>query len=130
MPAIPAEYQDLLQQKVTFAHLATIMPNGTPQVTPVWFDYTNGKIRVNSAKGRVKVRYMREGAPVALSILDPDNPYRYIQIRGRVPSVPMTMRQTPPWSLPLRAEVTSSHGHAAHPVRKDSCRWLRNRGRP
>src|SRR5271166_5815322 len=46
------------------------------------------------------------------------------------PSVPMTMRQTPPWSLPLRAEVTSSHGHAAHPLRKDSCRWLRNRGRP
>src|SRR5208283_183043 len=35
-----------------------------------------------------------------------------------------------PWSLPLRAEVTSSHGHAAHPLRKDSCRWLRNRGRP
>jgi len=46
------------------------------------------------------------------------------------PSVPMTMRQTPPWSLPLRAEVTSSHGHAAHPLRKDSCRWLRNTGRP
>src|SRR5271165_1624575 len=50
--------------------------------------------------------------------------------RECVPSVPMTMRQTPPWSLPLRAEVTSSHGHAAHPLRKDSCRWLRNRGRP
>jgi PPOX class probable F420-dependent enzyme len=84
MAAIPAEYMDLLQQKPTFAHLATIMPNGTPQVTPVWFDYTNGKIRVNSAKGRVKVRNMQKGAPVALSILDPENPYRYIQIRGRV----------------------------------------------
>ena len=84
MAAIPADYLDLLQQKTTFAHLATIMPDGTPQVTPVWFDYTNGKIRVNSAKGRVKARNMREGAPVALSILDPDNPYRYIQIRGRV----------------------------------------------
>ena len=84
MAAIPADYLDLLQQKKAFAHLATIMPDGTPQVTPVWFDYTNGKIRVNSAKGRVKARNMREGAPVALSILDPDNPYRYIQIRGRV----------------------------------------------
>ena len=84
MAAIPADYLDLLQKKKAFAHLATIMPDGTPQVTPVWFDYTNGKIRVNSAKGRVKVRNMREGAPVALSILDPDNPYRYIQIRGRV----------------------------------------------
>ena len=84
MVEIPAKYLDLLQDKTTFAHLATIMPDGTPQVTPVWFDYKNGKIRVNSAKGRVKVRNMQEGAPVALSILDPDNAYRYIQIRGRV----------------------------------------------
>jgi PPOX class probable F420-dependent enzyme len=87
MAAIPADYLDLLQQKKAFAHLATIMPDGTPQVTPVWFDYTNGKVRVNSAKGRVKVRNMRQGAPVALSILDPDDPYRYIQIRGRVEHV-------------------------------------------
>jgi hypothetical protein len=87
MVEIPAKYLDLLQQKTAFAHLATIMPDGTPQVTPVWFDYTNGKIRVNSAKGRVKVRNMQEGAPVALSILDPDNAYRYIQIRGRVEHV-------------------------------------------
>lgn len=84
MVAIPSDYLDLLQQKTAFAHLATIMPNGTPQVTPVWFDYAKGKIRINSAKGRVKARNMKEGAPVALSILDPDNPYRYIQIRGRV----------------------------------------------
>ena len=87
MAAIPPDYLDLLQQKKAFASLATLMPDGTPQVTPVWFDYTDGKIRVNSAKGRVKVRNMREGAPVALSILDPDNPYRYIQIRGRVEHV-------------------------------------------
>ena len=84
MLAIPSEYLDLLQQKVTVANLATIMPDGTPQVTPVWFDYMDGKVRVNSAKGRVKARNMKENAPVALSILDPDNPYRYIQIRGRV----------------------------------------------
>ena len=87
MTAIPAEYLDLLQQKPAFAHLATIMPDGTPQVTPVWFDYKDGKIRINSAKGRVKVRNMGKGAPVALSILDPDNAYRYIQIRGRVEHV-------------------------------------------
>jgi PPOX class probable F420-dependent enzyme len=84
MAEIPGNYLDLLQDKTTFAHLATIMPDGTPQVTPVWFDYTNGKIRVNSAKGRVKVRNMQEGAHVAMSIPDPENPYRYIQIRGRV----------------------------------------------
>jgi len=87
MIEIPADYLDLLQQKTTFANLATVMPDGSPQVTPVWFDYTDGKIRVNSAKGRVKSRNMQEGAPVALSILDPENPYRYIQIRGRVAHV-------------------------------------------
>ena len=87
MVAIPADYLDLLQQKKAFASLATIMPDGTPQVTPVWFDYKDGKVRINSAKGRVKVRNMHEGAPVALSILDPDDPYRYIQIRGRVEHV-------------------------------------------
>lgn len=84
MAAIPADYLDLLQRKKAFANLATIMPDGTPQVTPVWFDYTGGKIRINSTKGTVKTRNMREGAPVALLIIDPDNPYRYIQIRGRV----------------------------------------------
>ena len=84
MAAIPAEYLDLLQQKTAFGTLATIMPDGTPQVTPVWFDYADGKIRINSKRGRVKARNMTEGAPVALSIIDPDNPYRHVQIRGRV----------------------------------------------
>jgi PPOX class probable F420-dependent enzyme len=84
MAVIPASYLDLLTQKKAFASLATIMPDGSPQVTPVWFDYEGGAIRVNTAKGRVKARNMTEGAPVALSIMDPDNAYRYLQIRGRV----------------------------------------------
>jgi PPOX class probable F420-dependent enzyme len=84
MADIPAEFRDLLEEKKAFANLATIMPDGSPQVTPVWFDYTNGAIRVNTAKGRTKARNMKEGAPVALAILDPDNAYRYIQVRGRV----------------------------------------------
>jgi PPOX class probable F420-dependent enzyme len=87
MAVIPENFLDLLQEKKAFAHLATVRPDGSPQVTPVWFDYTGGMIRVNTAKGRVKARNMREGAPVALSIMDPDNPYRYIQIRGRVKRV-------------------------------------------
>jgi PPOX class probable F420-dependent enzyme len=78
------QYQDLLTEKKAFAHLATLMADGSPQVTPVWFDYVGGAIRVNSARGRVKDRNMKAGAPVALSILDPDNPYRYLQVRGRV----------------------------------------------
>ncbi|HYC14522.1 MAG TPA: PPOX class F420-dependent oxidoreductase [Stellaceae bacterium] len=84
MAAIPAEFLDLLQKKVTFAHLATLMSDGSPQVTPVWFDYVGGVIRVNTAKGRVKARNMDARPTVALSILDPDNAYRYIQIRGKV----------------------------------------------
>lgn len=84
MPEIPPGFLDVLQQKKAFAHLATTMPDGSPQVTPVWFDFANGRVRVNTARGRVKARNMKEGSPVALSILDPDNPYRYIQIRGRV----------------------------------------------
>lgn len=87
MAAIPDKYLDLLQQKKAFANLATLMPDGTPQVTPVWFDYQDGRIRVNTAKGRVKARNMKEGAPVALAIMDPDNPYRYVQVRGRVKHV-------------------------------------------
>ena len=81
--AIPDKYSDLFDKKV-FASLATVMPSGSPQVTPVWFDYTGGVIRVNSAKGRTKTRNMKEGAPVALSIMDPDTAYRYLQIRGKV----------------------------------------------
>ena len=86
MASIPDNYLDLLQQKKAFAELATVMPDGTPQVTPVWFDYAAGKVRVNTAKGRVKARNLKPGVPVALSIMDPDNSYRYVQIRGRIAS--------------------------------------------
>jgi PPOX class probable F420-dependent enzyme len=81
---IPAEFLDLVTTKKAFANLATVMPGGSPQVTPVWFDFDGRYIRVNSARGRVKDRNMRRDARVALSILDPDDPYRYLEIRGRV----------------------------------------------
>lgn len=84
MAAIPDPYLDILQQKKAFAILATVMATGSPQATPVWFDYTDGVIRVNTAKGRVKARVLKQGSRVALAIMDPDNPYRYIQIRGHV----------------------------------------------
>ena len=84
MAEIPAAYLDLLNQKVALANIATVQPDGSPQVTPVWFDYTGGVVRVNTAKGRVKARNMSEGSKVALAIVDPDNDYRYIQIRGTV----------------------------------------------
>jgi PPOX class probable F420-dependent enzyme len=84
MALIPDSYLDLLQQKKAFANLATVMADGSPQVTPVWFDYAGGVIRVNTAKGRVKSRTLKAGASIALAIMDPDNAYRYVQIRGRV----------------------------------------------
>jgi PPOX class probable F420-dependent enzyme len=84
MAAIPEKYLDLFDGKKAFANLALVMRDGSPQVTPVWFDYRDGKIRVNTARGRVKARIMKQGTPVALSIVDPDNPYRYVQVRGKI----------------------------------------------
>ena len=84
MAQIPDAFLDLLTQKKAIANLATVMADGTPQVTPVWFDYAGGTVRFNTARGRVKARVLKEGSPVALAILDPDNPYRYVQVRGRV----------------------------------------------
>ena len=81
---IPEKFLDLLTTKKPLANIATVMPDGSPQVTPVWFDYTNGLVRVNTAKGRIKARNLSVGSKVALSIVDPDNDYRYIQIRGTV----------------------------------------------
>jgi PPOX class probable F420-dependent enzyme len=84
MATIPESFLDLLTAKKAFANIATVMKDGSPQVTPVWFDYTDSKIRVNTARGRVKSRTLRPGARVAMAIADPDNPYRYLQVRGRV----------------------------------------------
>ena len=76
-------YRDIFDKK-SFAHIATVGKDGTPQITPVWLDFDNGVIRFNTARGRVKERNLRANPKVALSIQDPDNPYRYVQIRGRV----------------------------------------------
>jgi PPOX class probable F420-dependent enzyme len=80
---LPQQYLDLFQKKA-FAHLATLMRDGWPQVTPVWCDFDGAYIRINSAKGRVKDRNLRRDPRVTLELQDPDNPYRYLQVRGRV----------------------------------------------
>jgi PPOX class probable F420-dependent enzyme len=81
---IPSKYLDLLTDKIAFAELATIMPDGSPQVTPVWFEYNDGAIRINTAQGRRKVSNLEGNPRVAMAIVDPSNPYRYLQIRGHV----------------------------------------------
>jgi PPOX class probable F420-dependent enzyme len=83
MAAIPEKYHDILQKKA-FAQLATLMPDGSPQVSPVWFEFDGQNILVNTAKGRIKDQNMRRDKRVGLDIMDPDNPYRHISIRGRV----------------------------------------------
>ncbi|HXT76338.1 MAG TPA: PPOX class F420-dependent oxidoreductase [Candidatus Eisenbacteria bacterium] len=77
------KYSDLFHKKA-FANLSTLMKDGSPQVTPVWFDYDGSHIRVNSALGRVKDKNIRRDPRVSMSIQDPDNPYRYLEIRGKV----------------------------------------------
>ncbi|MBF6568262.1 MAG: PPOX class F420-dependent oxidoreductase [Candidatus Binataceae bacterium] len=76
-----------MSEKLTFAYIATVMKDGSPQVTPVWFEYLDGKIKINTAKGRVKAHTLRSGVPVAMAIADPANPYRFVQVRGRVTEV-------------------------------------------
>ena len=80
---ISSNFQDLFE-KQAFANLATMMPDCAPQVTPVWIDFDGKYLLVNTAKGRVKDKNMRMNKQVAISIQDPDNPYRNLTVRGRV----------------------------------------------
>jgi PPOX class probable F420-dependent enzyme len=84
MAAIPQNFRDLLESKKAFAHIATVGADGAPQVTPVWVDLDGDRIRFNTARGRVKDKNLQRNPRVAISIQDPENPYRYLQVRGRV----------------------------------------------
>lgn len=82
---IPPSHADLLNNDVrAYAYLATIMKDNTPQVTPVWFNTDGEYILINSAQGRVKDKNMRARPHIALAIQDPEDPYRYLQIKGEV----------------------------------------------
>jgi PPOX class probable F420-dependent enzyme len=80
---IPETHLDLFKKKA-FANLVTLMPGGQPQVTPVWVDYDGHYVVINTAEGRQKDKNLQRDRRVALSILDPDNPYRYLEVRGHV----------------------------------------------
>ena len=81
--SFPESHRDLFQKKA-FGAFTTLMPDGSPQTTPVWVDLQNSDIWVNSAVGRVKDKNVRRDPRVAVALIDPDNPYRYVAIRGRV----------------------------------------------
>ncbi|MGH9831507.1 MAG: PPOX class F420-dependent oxidoreductase [Blastocatellia bacterium] len=80
---IPSKFSDLFDKKI-FAGLATLMPDGSPQVTPVWIDFDGENLLVNTAAGRQKDKNLQRDGRVALMLVDPDNPYRYLEVRGRV----------------------------------------------
>ena len=85
MSLIPEGYLDLLsREKKVFAAVALSLADGTPQVTPIWFDWDDAHVILNTARGRVKDKVMHRGGKVALLIVDPADPYRYLQIRGNV----------------------------------------------
>lgn len=83
---IPEKYRDLFDKRA-FGMLATLMPDGRPQVTPVWCDWDGKHVRVNSARGRQKDRNLRRDPRVTITLVDPDNPYRYVEVRGRVTQI-------------------------------------------
>ena len=93
---VPESHSDLLQdEKRALAILATTMNDGSPQATPVWFDMEGETLCFNTARGRVKDRNFLTRPHIAIVIIDPDNPYRYLQIHG---SVQATIGQRP-WSM-------------------------------
>jgi PPOX class probable F420-dependent enzyme len=79
----PASHKDILDAP-GFAHLATLGPDGAPQSSPVWYEWTGSELLISHTKNRQKYRNIRRDARVALSILDPDDPYRYLEVRGTV----------------------------------------------
>ena len=83
MAKIPEKFLDLFNKKA-FGSLGTLMPDGSPQVTPVWVDREGDTVLVNTARGRQKDRNIQRDPRVSVTLIDPDNPYRYVEIRGRV----------------------------------------------
>lgn len=88
MPALPTEFYDLFE-KATFAHVTTINPDGTPHATPVWIDYDpeSERLLVNTERERRKERNVDANPSVAISMTDPDDPYRYLSVTGEVTAV-------------------------------------------
>lgn len=83
MAQIPSEFDDLFEKPILYA-LATVMPDGQPQVTPLWGDLSNGQVRINTAEGRQKDKNLKERPQATVMLVDPENPQRWIEVRGSV----------------------------------------------
>ena len=86
MSVIPEQYSDLLHS-TALAHIATIGPKGEPQSTPVWFGWDGQHVLFSQTKGRQKYRNVKRDPDIALSIVDPSNPFRYLEVRGKVVAI-------------------------------------------
>jgi PPOX class probable F420-dependent enzyme len=86
MTAVPESHRDIFDKRA-FAHFATVGANGEPQVTPVWVEYDGEYVLINSARGRKKDLNLRQHPQVAISIQDPENPYRYLGLQGEVAEI-------------------------------------------
>jgi PPOX class probable F420-dependent enzyme len=85
MKNFPEEFNDLIDPETrALGILGTLMADGSPQVTPVWFDVEGETFRINTARGRTKDRNMSARPQVVLTILDPNDPYRFLQVRGKI----------------------------------------------
>ena len=82
---IPDSHADLLDWDTrSFAHVATIGPDGEPQNNPVWFDWDGTHLKFSQTTTRQKYHNLHREKRTAISILDPENPYRYLEIRGEL----------------------------------------------
>lgn len=86
MELIPKTHEDLLERPL-FAHMATLRPEGEIQNNPMWFAWDGERVRMTTTKARQKFRNVVADPRVTLSIHDPDRPYRYLELRGRVVGV-------------------------------------------
>ena len=83
MAEVPEAYHDLFETR-SFAFVATLLPDGTPHVTPTWVDFDGEFVLVNTVRDNRKDRNVQADPSVALAIADPENPYRYLSVRGEV----------------------------------------------
>lgn len=83
MVSIPDEYRDLFETR-SFAFVSTLLPDGSPHVTPTWVDFDGEHVLVNTVLGNRKDRNVARDPRVALAVADPERPYRYLAVRGEV----------------------------------------------
>src|SRR3954451_11694448 len=138
-PTPPASHQDLLDRPL-FAHLATVRPDGSPQSGMMWFAWDGNRARFSHTRTRQKVRNVAYEPRVSFHLVDPENPYRTLEVRGRVESIDAdpdaafyrSLQERYTWSFlsSTPTSASSSRWHRPHssPSTEDSptTSWLRS----